>query len=708
MKYFNVILAACISILSIDSALAQVLPSLDFAHGLGGPSGEAIPYAVATDSKSNICITGSFSGLVDFDPRLTSSQFVNSNGGSDIFIAKYDSSGVVKWVKSIGGSKLERGYSVAIDPHDNILVTGSFRGTGIDFDPAPSASLPLTSNGIEDIFVAKFSPDGTLRFAFNLGGPQSDFGKGIKSDANGSIIITGEQESDSVDYDPGAGVANSGISGGIGCFLAKYDSLGNHLWSGCITGVTQPGAIVSSALETDHLGNIYATGRFNAPYAADFDFSTNGAAIYSTGASGNNAFIFKYNSAGQYQWAFKLGTPTGNSGSAVGQGIAVDEFNNLVVTGYYTGTVDFDPATTSGILINTDINIADVFIAKYRSNSGQHVWSEGVGGSLDDRGHSIDTDNKGSIYVHGEFESATLDLDPGPNGTGHILQGSRDVFMAQYDSTGNHLRSLTMGGSDNEYAKSLVVDINQGVIVSGSFRSLTLNINPTPPATNILNLKGAEDMYLVRFADTCFIRDSISITSCGSYRSPSGKLFTTSGMYTDTLSKVSVCDSLIFINLSLTRIDTAITRNADTLIAADTGGTYQWFSCTTGLSFLNATSRTFKVPSNEVYACVISRNGCIDTTSCIVVDNLGIPSEDWFDLRYYPNPVKDNLFIDLGKVFEKGHISVFNNTGVLCYETDWQNKQNLKLSLNKLQPGLYFVRVNADESNSQYFKIIVE
>ena len=127
----------------------------------GGTSSDYC-YSVAVDDSGNIFSTGGFMYTVDFDPGAGIDNH-NSNGGRDIFLTCYDSTGAYEWTRTWGSSSYDHGFEVVIDSFNCPVVAGSFRSSA-DFAPSgpPCSENPdnHTSNGHDDAWVAKFQPDG--------------------------------------------------------------------------------------------------------------------------------------------------------------------------------------------------------------------------------------------------------------------------------------------------------------------------------------------------------------------------------------------------------------------------------------------------------------------------------------------------------------------------------------------------------------------
>ena len=223
--------------------------------------------SVTVDGSGNVFLTGAFLGSVDFGGGP-----LTSAGQADIFLAKFDPAGNHLWSKRFGDATDQFPRSVAVDGSGNAFLTGYFTGS-VDFGGGP-----LTSAGLEDIFLAKFDPAGTHLWSKRFGDANSQIGQGVAVDGLGNVFLTG-YFSGSVDF--GGGPLTSAV--GYDIFLAKFDAAGTHLWSkrfGDATG--QFGLSVA----VDGSGNVFLTGRFLG--SADFG----GGPL--TSAGGYDIFLAKF------------------------------------------------------------------------------------------------------------------------------------------------------------------------------------------------------------------------------------------------------------------------------------------------------------------------------------------------------------------------------------------------------------------------------
>lgn len=115
--------------------------------------------AIDIDPSDEIFLSGSFSGVTDFDPNIgVNSQF--SNGSHDVFVLNISSSGNLKWVRTYGGSGWDGAAGIAVKTQGtsaSIYTAGGYHNT-VDFNPN-SGIFNATSSGSFDIFVHKLYYD---------------------------------------------------------------------------------------------------------------------------------------------------------------------------------------------------------------------------------------------------------------------------------------------------------------------------------------------------------------------------------------------------------------------------------------------------------------------------------------------------------------------------------------------------------------------
>ncbi|MDB6112507.1 MAG: hypothetical protein JWR69_4257 [Pedosphaera sp.] len=284
--------------------------------------------AIAVAANGNSYVTGEFTGSIAFG-GIT----VTNAGGADLFVVKYDTLGNPIWATGAGGVLDDEGRGTAVDASGNCYVTGACMSTNATF-----GGLLLTNSGGADVFVAKYSSTGAAIWARHGGGPSDSYGNGIAVDAAGNSFVTGGFNS-LVQFGPTT-LINNGSGGDI--FVANYDSAGNLLWAKQAGGNNDDQGL---GITVDAAGYVYAAGYFTGAAL----FATTG--LTSVGVS--DAFVTKYDPAGNLLWVKQVGGTNG----ARGLGVGADSSGNSFLTGY-------SAATNLGGITVANRGAADAFVVR--------------------------------------------------------------------------------------------------------------------------------------------------------------------------------------------------------------------------------------------------------------------------------------------------------------------------------------------------------
>ena len=156
----------------------------------------------------------------------------------------------------------------------------------------------------------------------------------------------------------------------------------------------------------------------------------------------------------------------------------MDAAGNVYTTGYFRGTVDFDPGPGTVELTSAGTSSRDIFISKLDSG-GNLVWAKAIGGVSNDFGWGIVADSSGNVYTTGDFVG-TVDFDPG-TGPSEIFElasvGSSDIFISKLDSNGNFVGAWAMGGTADDYGYGIFVDTIGNIYATGYFKN-TVDFDP--------------------------------------------------------------------------------------------------------------------------------------------------------------------------------------------------------------------------------------
>jgi len=337
--------------------------NLDWVHTFGGTGGAGPGFdfgrSIRLDGQGNLVVVGAFAQIMDFDPGpgvFNLSGYQNGN----VFIQKLDTAGNFIWAKLMGGTWGDMGTTLLFDSIGNVYVSGSY-GAVADFDPGPAVEN-LTAVGVRDIFIVKLDVNGDYVWSKSVGGAGADHLFSSYMDPLGNLVYTGYFEG-TADLDPGVAVQNHSSAGDQDVFVLKLNQNGTLIWAKTFGGVGKEDGLFVTG---DALGDIYVTGYFESIV----DFDPGAAIINKSSAGGRDGFILKMDFGGNFTWVETFGDAAWDETNA----IAVDYLGNLIVAGFFRGTIDFFPGAGIYNLSTGSVNSnADGFILKLNEKriSGQ-------------------------------------------------------------------------------------------------------------------------------------------------------------------------------------------------------------------------------------------------------------------------------------------------------------------------------------------------
>jgi len=386
---------------SVSSAASNsASPVVYFIGALGGTDPNTAK-SIAVDSNFNVYVFGGHD---------------NGVSSNDFQLAKYDTSGVIQFQKTLSGAtSSDKGNDIALDSSGNVYVIGSS-------DDGPSRNFQ----------IAKYNSSGAVQWQRRLGNTSSnDVGFGISVDSSSNAYVTGVQT-----YNGGGNICPQ---------IAKYDSSGAIQWQ----------RRLSPASGDDYF---YGVAAGSSVYACGF----------SQAAGNNNLLLVKYDTSGTLQWQKILG----GANSEFGYGAAIDSSGNVFVSGQTnvsgnydmliakydsSGTVIWQRKLGDGavdsvygshsIALDSSDNAyvcwsngtGNLSIAKYNS-SGTIQWQRTLSGACYGWGAAIDT--AGTLYISGY-----LDISP-----------ARKFLFAKLPNDGSLTGTYTVAGTSLTYAASSYTD----------------------------------------------------------------------------------------------------------------------------------------------------------------------------------------------------------------------------------------------------------
>lgn len=374
---------------------------------------------------------------------------------------------------------------IEFDSLNQSYVLSGWEGTA-DLDPGAgtfwvSSSLPLSAA------LQKLSPNGDLIWAKTWDCPSSTFFRRLTIGQDGGIYIAGIYKN-GLDFDPGPGVVNMPILNNCSIcsagFLMKLDSIGNFVWVKPLHNTSAYGIPSPFNLLFKPNGNLLINGGYWGQLDADPGPGT--FYLNSSGTSGDaSTFLIEWDAQGNFVSALDVG-------NYVASGMDIDLSGNILLTGTFQNTTDFDPSPNT--LNITASGQTDACVVKLDSNFNL-LWARHVAGNGFDAFESIELDEQNSVYAVGLSYSDTLDLDPGPSiySIPAPNAGQRNGIALKLDSTGNFVWGYHIGGTQGFGGSlhSLCKDPAGFIYVSG-ITSGNIDLDPGPGS---YMLNGGDSTY---------------------------------------------------------------------------------------------------------------------------------------------------------------------------------------------------------------------
>jgi hypothetical protein len=346
-----------------SSGLAQ------WARVVTGSPGSCFARATL-DTAGNVYVVGggAGTGIYNFGNGVTVTGVATVSNQLDAaetaFLAKYDSSGIVQWARSVeAGSPTSDFSSVAIDGEGNVYVAGDIAGTGTyDFGNgvtvAGTASRGPIAEAISSALLVKYSSTGIPQWARTpTGSPYgSSFGS-VAVDSEGNAYAAGSMSDGTYNFGnavaaTGAvkGGSFTGTAGDLYVVLTKYDGSGTAQWARTVN----PGGSNSylTSVAVDPSDGVYVAGAVDSTGA--YEFGSGVTIATSSQGTGYYAAVVKYSPSGVAQWS--RSSTNRNSTEDIFNSIALDFEGNLYAAGVLgeAGVVDFG----NNVTLTTEQNAA--------------------------------------------------------------------------------------------------------------------------------------------------------------------------------------------------------------------------------------------------------------------------------------------------------------------------------------------------------------
>jgi hypothetical protein len=429
---------------------------LSYSNGSGisinhnGTDHSQIPERVVVDATGHVVLAGYYDQTIDLGGGLL------TTAGYTPYIARYTPAGDHLWSKQFETTGTSYLKAMHADGEGNVYGAGYFDNQ-VDFGGAT-----LQSAGSWDVFVFKLDSDGNHLWSERYGNSDQQGAYGLGSDPFGNVYMTGWMRSTT---DFGGGALSS--SGNHDIFLVKLGADGGHLWSKRFgDGSWEVGYDVS----VDDLGNVVMIGSYNG------NLNLGGT---THGSSSNDAFLAKYDAAGNFIWSKAYG------GSSSQEGLAVHaKGSDIIIAGDFHDNINLGCG-------NHGSSNWDIYVARL-NYSGTCIWSKDFGEGDDQRVGDVKIDDAGNVILAGHYQG-NLKFGGGDTLTGHgsYWRG----YLAKLGTEGEYIWARSLGdNSSHQYTRSVAIDTTGNVYATGDFgSSIDMGLGQ-------VNSAGSQDTFFAKYS----------------------------------------------------------------------------------------------------------------------------------------------------------------------------------------------------------------
>jgi hypothetical protein len=352
----------------------------------GGPD-EDMGYDLAIDKNGSACVTGYFKNTATFQSTNGITRTVTGTGQSTIFIAKYDKTGILRWLHTGDGYGRNQGKGVAVQSNNGACYVTGMASGNTTFSSSNGSKNVVSGPGTWHMFLVKYDTNGNFRWGQTNRASPNSVAYNVASGKSG-VYVTGWLEGNTTFRSRnGHDVTVTGLSGPVqsypnypdDSFIAKYNFYGNVEWVNQIGGykaITTDVAVSNNGRIsiTGFIGNIDGTPSQSKTVATSQPGGANidlGSGVY-TDPLNRDVVIATYDTQGILLDALRIGGSQDENGT----GITYDCNDNYYVSGMFQNNL-----SVGDILLNgtQDYNL---FILKY-SDAGP-VWGKHADGAAID------------------------------------------------------------------------------------------------------------------------------------------------------------------------------------------------------------------------------------------------------------------------------------------------------------------------------------
>ncbi|NEN22209.1 T9SS type B sorting domain-containing protein [Cryomorpha ignava] len=329
-----------------------------------GSTGEEEAVACKADGFGNVIVVGN-TNAGGFLQNDSVSTLVNYQGGTDVFIAKYNINGILTYTSYYGGESDDFATSVALDSLSSVIVAGY---THSSQNIAWGSGFQYNLDGETDGFALKLDSAGSIAWATYFGGPGNDKLTGVTS-VSGDFYFSGSTDS-LITYSDTTSFQQE-YAGSGDAFIARMATDGMLEWFSYVGG---EGTDVANGISRDYDGQIYIVGTTTSDSAMTSDTTYIPSPFVS-----QDVFVAKFSQSGERIW----GEYYGGEDYDLGRAIAVFGYTSVYITGLTTSVIGISqngPEQTAHMLVNPGLDTLG-FIARFTQYKSTPPCDDCIGSS---------------------------------------------------------------------------------------------------------------------------------------------------------------------------------------------------------------------------------------------------------------------------------------------------------------------------------------
>lgn len=634
-----------------DPFIAKLSPSGSWVWARSGGGTEAdIAGGVVVDSLDRPIVVGTFSQGSRFDTAE-----IGAYGGSDLFLAMYESTGQLLWLIGDGGPGDERGVDVGVDASGGISVVGEFTGRGT------FGGADLGFSAATDIAVGRYTRDGLGIWGRRIGSDSYDHAGAIAVDPFGNITIVGSC-GDSIDL----GTRWVGGDGGDDLLVMRLNAQGDISWGSVASGGTSHGVDVA----VSGSGDVVVVANYQDSVAV-------GNLVLREPANGNAAVI-AYSGNGLPIWGDHNPVP----GNTRGGGVAFDRFGEFYLAGSYGATGRF------GSVILPPPSSIDLFLLRRGADAAVSPESSPNGpfcpGSVIHLPYRVD-----GVFFNG------------------------NVFRVELsDSSGSFLAPSEIGQTASTTSGTIIATIPDQAPAGSGYRLRIKGTNPERISSSTAAFAiSAVPRPILFVGDTLFLCSGETATlDAGSgyvaYVWSTGATtrsisVSESGRYSVQVTNQAGCSGtspVVLVHSWPPIPPPTITRLTAVLLESSPADGYQW--TLDGEAIPGATARTHYIISSGVYTVrVFYESGCGATSLPYTVNLAGVDDAVAEEMTIAPVPAREE--IELRGPLRQGDfwsIRLIDLTGRVVMEREGYCLSNGRIGtidIRSVPPSVYVLRMTS-------------